>query len=409
MDISTLARWGRNTIDVVLVGVIATGVAWRITAISTYVADSGDEWGNTIAPFRVLLEGGDPQTFFHPSLYYYVVAAIYALWFQLLKLLSVVGDTVSMTDLFVRDIRYFVLPARAVSAASAILTIWAVYRLARRMWDRRAGLVAAALLAALPLHIYYSKTVRVDAFAILMVVWAIAAIAEIPENPTRPSYDKGGLMSGLATGANYNGALTVCWLFLAHVGTYFGGAGSPTKHLPRALMIALITFLITSPFIVLNFEAFSRNFGFIAGMAAQEHVGWEGRDLLFYARDLTATSSILAVLVGLGSVAMILRGSASERLLASFPLAYFAIFSVISSKDARFILPAMPLFLVVASGLPNFVRKRRGGGALDECASRSPPFSAHFYSRASTRCWRILRAPPTTPSSTHRTRQSWHG
>jgi hypothetical protein len=58
---------------------------------------------------------------------------------------------------------------------------------------------------------------------------------------------------------------------------------------------------------------------------------------------------------------MILWGSASERLLASFPLAYFAIFSSISSKDARFILPALPLFLVVAGGLPNFVTKRRAG------------------------------------------------
>jgi hypothetical protein len=110
-----------------------------------YTPDSGDEWGNAVAPFRVLYERGDPNVFLHPSLYYYVTALAYA------------AAGLSMSDLFVLDPRWFVYAARAVSVLSTAAAIAALHALGARLWNRGAGLFAAALLPVLPLHAVYSR------------------------------------------------------------------------------------------------------------------------------------------------------------------------------------------------------------------------------------------------------------
>jgi 4-amino-4-deoxy-L-arabinose transferase-like glycosyltransferase len=46
---------------------------------------------------------------------------------------------------------------RAVSAACGALTVWALYLLARPLWGMRVALIAAALLAVLPIHVHFSR------------------------------------------------------------------------------------------------------------------------------------------------------------------------------------------------------------------------------------------------------------
>jgi len=340
--------------ELVLAFIVVGGAAVRMVSLPLYTPDSGDEWGNTIAPFRVLFERGDPGTFFHPSLFYYLTAAVFAAVFALAKLIGVVDNSVSMTDLFFLDERVFVFAARAVSVACALLAMWALYALTKSLWGRTAGLAAAALLAVFPLHVLYSETVRVDSLFVLVFIYAFSQIVQILKRSDRRTYATAGVWTGLATGANYNGAVLALWLTAAHVTRRREIASTvSTRTLGLALCLMVVSFVVSSPFVFLNLETFAQNFGFISGLSMSVHPGWEERSgALFYLEDLTRTHPVLAVTIGLSSIAILLFGTRLERFVLSLPVGYAIIFSLFPSKDERFILPAIVMFLLVAAGLP---------------------------------------------------------
>lgn len=345
--------------QVVLLLVIVAGVLARVLAVPPYVPDSGDEWGNTMAPLRMLYERGDPNVFLHPSLYYDVTAVVYALVFASGKLIGAVDGALSMTDLFILDDRWFVLAARAVSVFSAVAAMWVLYRLGTSLWNRLAGLTAAALLAVLPVHAVYSEAARVDSFFLAVFLYAFARIVRILDQPTASTHAVAGLCTGLAIGANYNGAILVPWLIAAHV-LCAEPARRAIGHLWRALGLMALAFIASSPFILLNFSTFVANFAFISGLSLSEHPGMEGRGVLFYATDLAQRDPFLATAIALACLAVTVFGTRTERFVLSLPVAYWLLFSLMRTKFDRFVLPALALFLLVASGVP-FILARRAG------------------------------------------------
>ena len=355
-------------IQLVLLLVVVGGLLARIVGVPVYTPDSGDEWGNTIAPFRVLYERGNPGLFFHPSLYYYVTAAAYAGTFAVAKVSGLVDGSLSMTDLFVLDQRYFVFAARGVSVLSAALAMWALYGLGKSLWSSHAGLLAAALLAVLPLHAVYSEAVRVDSFFLPVFIYAFSRIVRILRVPDRNSYDAAGFLTGLATGANYNGAILAFWLIAAHLlrsgEDRSAGAIDPTPsaqgagRLYRALGLAVLGFVVASPFVLIDVHTSIHYLRFITGLSLADHPGTEGRGVLFYAEEMARSSPYLPAAIAVASVVIALFGNRAERFVLSLPVAYFVLFSLFRTKFDRFILPAMVLFLLVASGLPYVLARR---------------------------------------------------
>jgi len=55
-----------------------------------------------------------------------------------------------------------VAAARALNLAASVALVASVYYLGSRLWDRRAGLIAAAIVAFLPSHIYFSSLVLTE-------------------------------------------------------------------------------------------------------------------------------------------------------------------------------------------------------------------------------------------------------
>lgn len=352
--------------EAILLVVVLAGMLARIGGVPLHVADSGDEWGNTMAPLRLLYEHGDPNVFLHPALYYYVTAAAYTVVYWASKLLGVAAST-SMTDLFVGDQRFLVFTARGVSVASAALALVMTYTLAASLWRRREGMVAAALLAVLPLHVFYSKTARVDGLFLFVFLWAFLRIVRLLDRPTARTYATAGLLTGLAIGANYNGGILIAWLIAAHflrdgeAGRDAGGRDAPkrtARHLVGALALTALGFVVSNPFTLLNFPTFYRNFTHQSSWLLATHPGWEERNVLYYVEHLWRANPAVVVLMGVSAVAVAAFGRRTERFVLSLPVVYFLFFSLMHTRDERFLLPAMALFLVVASGLP-FVLVRR--------------------------------------------------
>lgn len=343
-----------SLLDLVLLAVVVAGVGARVAALPGWIPDSGDEWGNAVAPLRALYERGNPGLFLHPSLYYDVVAAAYAAMFAGVHALGLAPAAQSMSGLFVLDERWFTWTARAVSVAAGALTMWALYAFGRSLWDRTAGLLAAALLAVLPLHAVYSEAVRVDSLFVLTFVVAFWRIVVLLERPGRASADTAAVCTGLAVAANYNGGLLVVWLIAALL---LRPAGD-RRAVPRALLLAAAAFLVACPYVLLDGRTFLHHLGFISSLSLTEHPGMEGLGVLFYARQLAGAHPLLAATVALAALAMALLGSRRERFALSLPVVYFVLFSLMRTKFDRFILPAAVLLLLVAAGLPTLLARR---------------------------------------------------
>ena len=69
------------------------------------------------------------------------------------------------------------LIGRCLTVGMGVGTVWAVYAIGRRLWGRRAGLLAALTLAITPLHAQHSHFLTVDVpatfWAMLSLLWAV--------------------------------------------------------------------------------------------------------------------------------------------------------------------------------------------------------------------------------------------
>lgn len=341
-----LGRAGGGLLDAALLALIAAGLGARALALPGYVPTSGDEWGNTLAPLRMWAESGNPGTFFHPSLYYGVTAVAYAVVAWGARLSGAVAPGTAI-DLFVAEPQWLVYTARAVSLAGAALAMWGLYAFGRWLWTRRAGLLAAALLAVVPVQAAHAIAARVDALFVALFVLAAHQVVRLLDEPA--ANRRAGVLLGLASGANYNGALLAPWLVAAHALRDGRAAWRPAA---RALVVAALVGLATSPFLLLDLPTARLYIGFILGLSTGAHAGMEGRGVWFYAEELARATPLLAATVALAALAVAGWGTRRERFALSIPVGYFLVFSAVSTKFDRFILPGEALFLLIAGGLP---------------------------------------------------------
>lgn len=335
--------------------VIAGGVAARLADLPAYVADSGDEWGNTLAPLRLLYAHGNPGSFLHPSLFYDVTAAAYAGVYGALRLGGRIPRTATIADLLVRDERYLVLTARAVSLLAGVAAMAALWALGRRLWNGLSGLAAAALLAVLPLHAIYTQAVRVDSLFLAVFLLALLAMVRALQTATRRDADLAAVLTGLALAANYNGAILIPWLVAA---LWLRPRPLTAGAVGRALLLVGIAFVAACPFVVLDAPTFLLHFRFIAGLAAAEHPGIEGRGPLFYVAELWQTQPVLTAVMAAAALLAVALGNRGERFVLSLAATYLALFSLLGTKFDRFILPAVALFLLPVAGLPALLARR---------------------------------------------------
>ena len=77
------------------------------------------------------------------------------------------------------DPSWVILPGRITMTLFAIATLWLTARLATRFFGKRAGLVAALLLAFNPVHIAWSQIIRSDVMACAFMLLCLTAASDI--------------------------------------------------------------------------------------------------------------------------------------------------------------------------------------------------------------------------------------
>ncbi len=108
---------------------------------------------------------------------------------------------------------------RAASAVAGALMIPGVYLLGRTLFDRKTGLMAAALLATLPPHLHFSRLALTETAGACCGLWALALLARGMMANRRLDWALGGVLLGITHFFHESGRL----LFTPLVVVWLGG------------------------------------------------------------------------------------------------------------------------------------------------------------------------------------------
>jgi mannosyltransferase len=264
---------------------------------------------------------------------------------------------------------------RTVSALAGVATVPVAYLLGAELNSRRAGIVAAALVAVNPMLLWYSQEARAYALFALLTALSLLYFARALEQGRRRDSIAWGIASALALGTHYFAAFPIMaealWL-LRRRGRETGGA------FPGIWIVAIAGMLL-APLLV--HQASFAHAEWISNFSLWHRLWETGLTFaLGETGDIIARPEhpLLAIVPGLLAIAGIwlvfARGDRAERRAAGIPLALAAVTVVVplvialldSGKDyvlARNLMPALvPLLVALAIGFT--LRGARRSGAV---------------------------------------------
>jgi hypothetical protein len=307
------------------------------------------------------MKGGDlnPHWWFHPTLQRYMTVAVYSLVF----LAGVPqGRWSSVGQIVEEDMLYW---GRFVGVLAGTATVAVTYVLARRLFGRAAGLLAAALLAVFPGAVEHSQVNKPDPVVALLTAASVLAALVYLERGGKGLAFACGVAVGLTASAKYNGALVLV-AFLAAAAFRLRSRLLTAPDLYLALAGTLAGFLLGCPFAFTELHLLLDHVANGMRIYAAGRPGVEGEEN--WANHGVYTSHFgagyWAAVAGVAGLALALwRMNAALAVLLAFPVLYYGYYSAQRINLRGNLIPVYPFLAVLAAyavvELVGWVRERR--------------------------------------------------
>jgi len=253
-----------------------------------------------------------------------------------------------------------ILSGRFGSTAAGIFSIYLTYFIGNTLFSKTSGLTAALILALSPLHITCSRYVKEDAILTFFILLSVALIIKGSKENKKILIYLSGLAAGAAASTKYSGILTGFVILAAPF--LSSNSFKPNKDLFLTTVISLlfvpIGFVLFSPYILLDFNTFLKDFISEKDHMSRGHMividSWSQFWMYHHYRSILPGMTVLAALagtIGLGILAF------QKDIKSLFIIALFLLFYLpaefVNAKPApqpeRYILPCLP-FLCIAAG-----------------------------------------------------------
>ena len=255
------------------------------------------------------------------------------------------------------------LTGRIVTALLGTATIAVIYFLGRRLYGRKAGLLAALLYAVTPIAVQHAHFLTVDVPATFFVSLALLWAARLLTRQTWADYVLAGIWVGIAAATKYNAVLVLIAPLLAHRFNKNPKACDTHRaaHFIVLLIAAAFAFLIACPGPLINFDAFWNGTYPGSGVHYElfEHsrsghgdlfthtgLGWIYH-LVVSLRYGMGTPLLLLSLAGIGYA--LWKRRPEDLLLVSFILLYYGLAGFSAVRFARYMIPLFPAFSILAA------------------------------------------------------------
>ena len=259
------------------------GLGWAIVllALALRWPFSSPEWSHVDERAFVLYPlgfwGGDfnPHFFNYPTLTLYVASALYYVYFLLFSAESL--------DYFVAY-RYFVDPAdllaiaRTANTLVSAVTVAVCMAAAGRLYGRTGGYLAGVVLAVMPLHARFAHLAITDVAAGLFTALAVLYGVKIVQEQRWGDIVLAGVYAGLAAASKYPAGLALVPVLVACL------LSRPWREIARRYSLAALaapviaaglSFVVASPYVLLDWSAFRESFAAMAGehLLSTSHAG----------------------------------------------------------------------------------------------------------------------------------------
>ena len=358
--------------------------------------------------------GWNPHYFVNPPAYTYVLHVVFAAWF---------GGRAGVSDVFARDPTEVFLVARIVSAALGTLAVALLYAAGTRLFaDRRAGFLAAGVLAVAFLPVFYSHLALNDVPTLAPICLALYGTARIVRDGRLRDYVVAGAGLGVACSFKYTGGVALLPLLGAAAGRFFlrspGEKGAAVRGVIVAGLCALAAFVATNPYVLLD------NAAFMDGLHHQTSVAddalgklglTESNGIAYYLWTLTwGLGWIPAIASALGVVFVARDSRRIAAVLVPAPVLFLLFMGTQERFFGRWLMPVFPMLCLLAAyavvRIAVLLGRRRAAlmptalalAALLLCG-QGVIWSLHtgqVLSRADTRnmarAWLVAHVPPKT-------------
>ncbi len=352
------------------------GLALRLWGIGHTDAVYGDEIPNVriamgfAATRSVVPVGGS----IHPAGYPDVLLLAYGLYALLGLVTGAFASLEDMAFTYLVDPHAFYVIARAISAVGGAAAIALTFRLGRRLADDRTGLIAAGVMAAAYLPVWFSRLALMESMVMLLATGAFLASLHALTSPTRRAFVLAGALGGFAMSTKYNGGFFILPMVAAHI-VASRRAGKTWRqtllgaNLWLGLGVAVAAFLLLSPFWIVQLpERVASALSFFEIRSSGAWVGQTSSDIaaLSILRTLLEQEWAVGVVLLAGVVGALVRRRSEDILALAAVLPLFLFVGALRSSAVHYILPAYPLLAALGAAflVRLFPRPAWAAGAL---------------------------------------------
>jgi len=330
----------RRTALMVLGGILLVALGLRLWNIGHGLpfAYNADEAEHFVPKALDMADGGglDPGYYENPSALTYLIYAIYAIGG-----VRELGETAFET-------------ARVAVALIGTLVVGLVYWAGARYYERRVGLVAAALMAVAFLPVFYSKHALNDIVALAPITVALVACLLIYERGAWSDWALAGAAIGAATATKYTAAAMLLVVVVAaalRVERDRGELRRALLGLAIAVAALLVLFGLLNPYEVLNFDEARDQITSQSDQADTAKLGQDDtRGWFYYLGTLTWGFGWLPLVAAVaGGVLTLRRDWRIALLLVAFPVCFYLYMGAQGRFFGRWLLPMYPALCVLAA------------------------------------------------------------
>ena len=312
-------------------------------------------------------EGLNPRYFVNPPALTYVLHFVFDAWF---------GGAHGVHSEYARHPGEVFLVGRVTVALLGSAAVWMLYLLGARLFDRRIGLLAAAIEAVAFLPVSYGHLALNDAVTLLPLTLSLFGSAGVMRYGRKRDYALAGIGLGLACASKYTAGIAVVPLVVAAAAHYLDSidasrarsvrAQPPGDHETpaypgRRIVIgvvlaggcALVAFLIANPYALLDFKLFYSELVHQSSLSdeAQGKLGAPREiGIFYYLWSFSWGLGWVPALAALGGAIVIWRRHAHIGwLLVPAAILFLAFMGLQDRYFGRWLLPIFPIACVLAA------------------------------------------------------------
>ena len=329
------------------------GINYDLPEINRYLFETDEQQILTIA-MGFGMGDFNPHSFQHPGMYYYLLFFLFAIFYLVGKLAGFSSSPADFANLFFNHRTGFYLIGRGTNVIFGVLSVYLIYKIGRKMFGPKTGLLSALFLAVMPLHVLLSHTIKPDILATLFFLLSLYYALDIAAKGTIAAYIKASMFAGLAFGTRYPIGVILITVFVAHF-TYKAKKALSLDGLKMTVLIFgvfLTSFFVVSPYNFIAWREFIQQTRQVAIVCSTQgyKYDWAVRHIINFMRE-NEFGVILTLLSISGIFLALMKRSRYDLILSSawvFTYIFFC-FPKWLIVPPQYLLPLFPVWILLGA------------------------------------------------------------